>query len=81
MFVGDGVDAVSFLFKLLLQYISGTFSDNMIRSINAIRCMIINFGDNTWNLLAALYWFINSISEIGWFNTTLSDLYEHICTC
>lgn len=82
MFVGDGVDAASFVFKFIIQWVAGSFSDNIVLSINAIRCMIVNFGDNTWNLVASFYWFIHSMADPDeWMNPTLSEMYEHICTC
>ena len=82
MLVGDGVDAISFIFKYILQAVSGTFSDNIVLSINAIRCMFVNFGDNTWNLAASLYWFIDSmVDPAEWLNPTLTTIYEHVCTC
>lgn len=44
--------------------------------------MIVNFGDNTWNLFASIYWLINSmVDPKEWLDPALTALYEHICTC
>jgi len=44
--------------------------------------MFVNVGENTWNLAASLYWFLDSmVDPAEWINGALTSVYEHICTC
>lgn len=54
-FVAEIVSTAEFLLKYGVQLIASQLSENIMRGINALRCMVNNFGSNTWNLLAAAY--------------------------
>ena len=65
-----------------MQVATSDFSDNTLRAINAARCILANFGENTWNLVAAGYWFANAFvdAEVV-INPILESLYASVCTC
>jgi len=41
----------------------GTLSQNYVRAINALRCAIVNVGDNAWNLVAGVYWTLVGVGQ------------------
>jgi hypothetical protein len=53
--VNEIVSTAEFLIKYGVQLVADQLTPNIMKGINALRCMINNFGTNTWNLLAAAY--------------------------
>jgi len=56
LLVGDAVETSQVLIKLAVTYVASSFTPNMIKGINALRCMVAALGENFWNLIAAAYW-------------------------
>jgi hypothetical protein len=44
------------LIKLAVGMMAAQLSENLIKAMNAARCMLLAFGNNTWTLLAAAYY-------------------------
>jgi hypothetical protein len=42
--------------KLAVGLMASELSENLIKALNAARCMLLSFGNNTWTLLAAGYY-------------------------
>jgi len=59
----------------------GGVSPNIVRAVNALRCAIVNVGDNAWNLVAAVYWTLVGVGQEATAREYLDQGYEWICTC
>lgn len=81
MLLGDLIDAGQALLKYGIQYIGSELSDNILRSINALRCALANLGTNAWNLVAATYWLLVGFGLEDTVKQYLDEGYQHICTC
>jgi hypothetical protein len=44
------------LLKYGVKYLAADASENMMRGITSLKCMLDNVGENAWNLIAAAYW-------------------------
>jgi hypothetical protein len=58
MLMNDLVDASQVLLKYGIQYVVSDMTENMVKGINALRCMLSSISDSGWNLIASAYWFI-----------------------
>ena len=56
-------------------------TENMLRSVNALRCALTNLGTNAWNLIAAAYWTLVGVGQEATAKEYLDIGYEYICTC
>jgi hypothetical protein len=63
-----------------LKFVGG-LSDNYKRAINALRCALVNVGDNAWNLVAAVYWTLAGVGQADTAKYYLDEGYGWICTC
>jgi hypothetical protein len=81
MLLGDLVDAAQGLVKYGVQYVGSELSDNLLRSVNALRCALTNLGTNAWNLIAAAYWTLVGVGQEETAKKYLDLGYEYICTC
>ena len=54
--VGEIVGSATFILTAVAQAGAETDSINMLKAKNALRCAVVSFGDNGWNLIAALYY-------------------------
>jgi len=52
-----------------------------MKAINAGRCMINNFGTNTWTLIAAVYQLLIFFGLKDTINPYMDMGYEYVCTC
>ena len=78
--LGELLDATSGLMNVGLSY-AGGISENLMRAINALRCALVNVGDNAWNLVAAVYWTLVGVGQEATIKEYLDVGYEWICTC
>jgi hypothetical protein len=78
--LGELLDATSGLMNVGLSY-AGGLSENLMRAINALRCALVNVGDNAWNLVAAVYWTLVGVGQEATIKEYLDIGYEWICTC
>jgi transcriptional/translational regulatory protein YebC/TACO1 len=79
--VDEIVSTAEFLIKYGVQLIADQLTDNLKRGINALRCMINNFGSNTWNLIAAAYHAADAFGMGEMLRGYLDMGYEYVCTC
>jgi hypothetical protein len=56
-------------------------SENMVKGINALRCMLSSISDSGWNLIASAYWFVVTIGLEEVIKPYLDMGYEYVCTC
>ena len=54
--VNQIVDMGTLGVKLAVGLMAASLTDNLIKALNALRCMLLAFGNNTWTLLAAGYY-------------------------
>ena len=54
---------------------------NLLRAINAVRCMISNLGTNVWTLLASAYWAMKTFKLESLMVKYLNIAYDNLCTC
>lgn len=69
------------MLKYGVQYLMSDATPNQTRAINALRCMLSNIGENTWNFIASAYWTVAIFGKEKEVIPYLSQGYEHICTC
>ena len=81
MLLGDLIDAAQMLLKYGVKFLAPEASENMMRGINSLKCMLDNVGENAWNLIAAAYWGLLSFGYEKDMLPTLDKAYEHVCTC
>jgi hypothetical protein len=63
-----------------MSYADG-ISANLTRALNALRCALVNVGDNAWNLIASLYWIMVGVGQKDVIEQYLNEGYKWICTC
>lgn len=81
LMVSEVVGAATLIIKYIPILMASAMSDNMMRGINAIRCLVNNLGDNSWNLVAAVYWGGCFVGQKDKLNEYLNLGYGYICTC
>merc|ERR1712071_740324 len=54
---------------------------NQMRALNAIRCMLVSLGENTWNLVASMYFLLKYFEVQDKLKELLDESYPYICTC
>jgi hypothetical protein len=54
--VNQVVDMGTLGIKLAVGLMASELSENLIKALNAARCMLLSFGNNTWTLIAAGYY-------------------------
>ena len=55
-FVGGAVNVFTSGVNIFLSTTTSSFTPGMLRGINALRCAVVNLGDNAWNFIAAAWW-------------------------
>lgn len=81
MMMADLIDSAQMLLKYGVAFIGDTLTDNMMKGVNALRCAVTNVGENSWNLLAAIYWAAVGFGQDQMVNKYLDIGYEYVCTC
>ena len=80
-FVGEIVGAMTFFLTAAAQAGAETDSLNMLKAKNAIRCAVVSFGDNGWNLIAAAYYAAKQFGYDAEIKKYLDEYYPYVCTC
>ena len=80
-FIGELVGAGTFLMTALAQAGAETDSLNMLKAKNALRCALVSFGDNGWNMIAALYFVARQFGQAKTIKGYLDEYYPYVCTC
>ena len=78
------VDAVNFVLTLFAQSTSATLSLNNLRALNSSRCALLSVEDDTWNLLAAIYYTVKFFATSAQYNDIKAwadSTYPMVCTC
>ena len=81
LFVGELVGAGTFLLTAMAQAGAETDSLNMLKAKNALRCALVSFGDNGWNMIAALYYAAKQFGQDAIIKEYLDEYYPYVCTC
>lgn len=81
MLTSDLIDAAQMLLKFGVQHLAAGASDNVLRAINALRCLLTSAGENIWNFLASAYWLIASLGYQADVDPYLDIAYQNVCTC
>jgi hypothetical protein len=81
MLTGDLIDAAQGLLKFAMGYFSDTWSENTMRGVNSLRCVLTSAGENSWNFIAAAYWALVSLEIKNEMDPVLDIVYKNICTC
>ena len=53
----------------------------MLKAKNAARCAVVSFGDNGWNLIAALYFAAKEFGQEAEIKKLADEYYPYVCTC
>jgi hypothetical protein len=81
MLTSDLVEAAQMLIKFAVQYLGGSWSGNIIRAINSLRCMLTSVNDSIWNFIASTYWLIATFGFEKDIHPYLNEAYQNVCTC
>jgi hypothetical protein len=61
MLTSDLIDAANVLIKFAVQYIGSTWTENILRAVNSLRCMLSSIGDSIINYIASAYWVLATL--------------------
>lgn len=78
--LGELLETTGVLMNVGLKY-AGDLSQNLTRAINALRCALVNIGDNAWNIVAAAWWTLVGVGQEAVAKEYLDQGYQWICTC
>jgi hypothetical protein len=81
MLTNDLIDSAQALIKFAIGYFSDQWSENTLRGINALRCVLSSAGENIWNFIAAGYWALVQLDIRTQMDETVDWTYKQICTC
>jgi len=81
MLTSDLIDSAQILVKFAVQYLGGGWSENILRAVNSLRCLLTSTGDSMWNFIASTYWLIAAVGLDKEINPYLDVLYQNVCTC
>ena len=54
--MGHAIGSLTFLLTAAAQMGAESMSLNMMKAINALRCAVVNFGDNFYNIIACAWY-------------------------
>ena len=80
-FVGGAVNVFTSGLNVFLSSSTQSFTINMIKGINALRCAVVNAADNAWNFIAAAWWAAYQFGQEGLVEQGLDTAWPYICTC
>ena len=81
MLTNDLIDAAQALIKFAIGYFSDTWSENTLRAVNSLRCVLTSAGENVWNFVAAAYWALVALDIRETLDETIDWTYKQVCTC
>ena len=61
--------------------VGSSLTFNQQRAVNSLRCAVVSFGDNFWNLLASVYYLFKQFESEAWVSEQINSVYPYICTC
>merc|ERR1711924_331714 len=68
-------------FENLPFHIYPRLNHHMVKGVNALRCAVVNAGDNAWNFIAAAWWAAYQFGQEGLVEDGLDVAWPYICTC
>ena len=74
-------DTATFLITATSQAMATDMSFTMKRGMNSLKCAVVGIGNNSWNLLAAVYY---AALQFGYSKQVIKyvdEYYPYICTC
>ena len=80
-FVGGAVNVFTSGLKIFLSTSTQGLTINMVKGVNALRCAVVNAGDNAWNFIAAAWWAAYQFGQEGLVEDGLDVAWPYICTC
>ena len=80
-FVGGAVNVFTSGLNIFLSTATQSFTVNMLKGINALRCAVVNAADNAWNFIAATWWAAYQFDQEGLVEDGLDIAWPYICTC
>ena len=80
-FVGGAVNVFTSGLNVFLSTSTQSFTINMIKGINALRCAVVNAADNAWNFIAAAWWAAYQFNQEALVEEGLDIAWPYICTC
>jgi hypothetical protein len=55
-FTNEFMDSSNALMKFFIGYYSETWSENTLRGMNSLRCVLSSSGQNSWHFIGGFYW-------------------------
>ena len=80
-FVGGTVNVFTSGLKIFLSTTTQSLTINMVKGVNALRCAVVNAGENAWNFIAAAWWAAYQFGQEGLVEQGLDVAWPYICTC
>merc|ERR1711907_362715 len=80
-FIGGAVNVFTSGLNIFLSTSTQAFSLNMVKGINALRCAVVNAGENAWNFIAAAWWAAYQFEQQQLVEDGLDAAWPFICTC
>ena len=65
----------------LIQFGQGWMSDNLMKGVNSVRCALTSGFENSWMLIASLYYFAATFGYESDIKSFFGRNYPYICTC
>ena len=81
LFVNQVVDTGTLGIKLAVGLMAAQLSENLLKAMNALRCMLLALGNNTWTLIAAGYYAARQFNQGDLVATYLTLGAQTVCTC
>merc|ERR1719230_721314 len=79
--VSQIISIATFLMTTALAQGTASFSENMIKGINALRCAFLNGAIQVYLLLAAVYYAARQFGQEAKIQEYINEAYPYICTC
>jgi hypothetical protein len=70
-----------FAITVLLAGAAADLSENLIYSLNALRCALTSGLTNVWMLGAALYFAARQFEQEAYIEELMDQYYPYLCTC
>ena len=67
--------------KAAVYFMGSDLSQNMIKGINALRCVFTSGFENSWTLLMSGYYLAAQFGYGAQYLGEINAFYPHICTC
>lgn len=74
-------DAAAFLITATAQAMAADMTFTMKRALNSLKCAVTGFGNNFWQLLAAVYYAALQFGYERQIVKYVAEYYPYVCTC